>query len=73
MVSHYSVCAHAPSHTYIRITNNPMKINIDKYNIQQIKEQLEDREEPLPYSQKDWDDLITEIVVLGLPLYLETL
>jgi hypothetical protein len=50
-----------------------MKINIDKYNIQQIKEQLEDREEPLPYSQKDWDDLITEIVVLGLPLYLETL
>jgi hypothetical protein len=50
-----------------------MKINISKETIDRIKEELDDKNEKLPYSQKDWDDLIEDIVNVGLNLYLEGL
>jgi hypothetical protein len=50
-----------------------MKINISKETIERIKYELETTSEKIPYSQKDWDDLIGEIVDMGIDLYLETL
>jgi hypothetical protein len=50
-----------------------MKINIDKDTIELIKQELKAKGEDLPYSQKDYDDLIGDIVHVGLNLYLETL
>jgi hypothetical protein len=50
-----------------------MKVNIDKETIKLIEKELDNRYQKLPYSQKDWDDLIEEIVNVGLNLYLEML